>query len=129
MARMIRLVAVTFGLLVVLLPLMATVPSSTARATAAGTWSLTGSLHIARFGHTATLLSNGQVLVAGGDDGAGDCCLASSPGAFSQKTSLESTPKTGYYASINDSKIPDSPCFCPHSVASAELYNPTTATW
>ena len=32
-----------------------------------GTWSATGSLHTARYFHTATLLPNGQVLVAGGE--------------------------------------------------------------
>ena len=34
---------------------------------AAGTWTLTGSMHTARDGHTATLLSNGNVVVAGGE--------------------------------------------------------------
>src|SRR3989339_1572692 len=33
-----------------------------------GVWSATGSLNTARDSHTATLLSNGQVLVAGGWD-------------------------------------------------------------
>jgi hypothetical protein len=33
---------------------------------ATGTWITTGSLAIARYGHTATLLPNGLVLVAGG---------------------------------------------------------------
>jgi hypothetical protein len=35
---------------------------------AAGTWSPTGNLTVARLGHTATLLPNGQVLAAGGKD-------------------------------------------------------------
>ena len=58
---------------------------------ATGTWAPTGSMTTARFGHTATLLPNGQVLVAGGD---GAC--------------------------VNFS--------CP-VLASAELYNPATGTW
>jgi hypothetical protein len=35
---------------------------------ASGTWTLTGSLNTARYLHTATLLPNGMVLVAGGID-------------------------------------------------------------
>jgi N-acetylneuraminic acid mutarotase len=36
---------------------------------ATGTWTSTGGLNAGRAGHTATLLSNGNVLVAGGGDG------------------------------------------------------------
>jgi len=43
--------------------------STTARAQTPGTWSTTGSLKNARWGDTATLLSNSHVLVAGGFDG------------------------------------------------------------
>lgn len=60
--------------------------------TATGKWSLTGSMHAAREQHSATLLGNGEVLVAGGLNEGGFCC---SQGGYS----------------------------------SAELYNPASETW
>lgn len=62
--------AVARRLLVVLVVLAATWPSvtSTVRATgSAGTWKTAADLATGRMGHTATRLTNGQVLVVGGD--------------------------------------------------------------
>ncbi len=77
-----------------------------------GTWSLTGSLNIARFDFPMVLLPNGQALIAGGDDGGGYCCSVSTL----HKTGLAST-------------IPFSPCFCPHSIGAVERYDPTMGVW
>src|SRR6202035_3767715 len=40
-------------------------------AQSSGTWANTGNLNTARVNHTATLLNNGEVLAAGGNDHAG----------------------------------------------------------
>src|SRR5216683_451784 len=45
--------------------------TSPAFAQASGTWTSTANLNIARAGHTSTLLPNGQVLVAGGENATG----------------------------------------------------------
>jgi len=47
------------------------VTASPAVAQTSGNWTVTGSLSTARAGHTATMLPNGQVLVAGGENTAG----------------------------------------------------------
>ena len=54
-----------FALTMVVALLVAT--NIPAMAAASGTWTLTGSLHNSRDGHTATLLPNGIVMVAGGE--------------------------------------------------------------
>ena len=55
---------VPLSLLLVVLGLLRSVEVT--HASGSGTWMTTGSMSVARFSHTATLLPNGKVLVAGG---------------------------------------------------------------
>ena len=97
-----------------------------------GTWTVTGSLGTARyFGHTATLLLNGQVLVAGGFDPLGYLTSAElydpASGTWTATASLV-TPRTGQTATL----LPDGEVLVAGgydgitALASAELYNPAT---
>ena len=68
MSRVLRFILATMFLFAVLSLVEGTLGVAHAQSplTNGGKWVLTGSLHDARVGHTATLLENGQVLVAGG---------------------------------------------------------------
>ena len=94
-------------------------------------WTGTGSLAIDRTNHTATLLRNGQVLVAGGF-GSGGAHLASAelydpaPGVWS-RTDIMPTERLFYTATL----LPNGQVLVAGGVdsgilASAELYNPAT---
>ena len=100
---------------------------------ASGTWIATGSMVEARLGdHTATLLNNGKVLVAGGTGG-----------AFESMRSAELyDPATGSWSSAGQMVEPrsnhtatlllDGKVLVAGSgteVASAELYDPSTGQW
>jgi hypothetical protein len=98
----------------------------------------TGSMGTARRFHTATLLNNGKVLIAGGED-AGSTAFASaelydpSAGTFSVTTGNMTVPRVGHTATLlNNGKVlitggtSDS---SEAAVASAELYDPTTDTF
>jgi len=91
-----------------------------------GTWSSTGSLGTGRAGHTATLLPNGKVLVAGGTNSS---ILASAElydpatGNWTLTGSL-GTAQSGHTATL----LPNGKVLVVGGTA-AELYNPTTGTW
>ena len=106
-----------------------------ALAQSSGTWTLTGSMKGVREGQTATLLSNGQVLVAGGYNGKSDVATADlydpSSGRWSSTGSM-STARAGHTATLlaNGQVLvaggfSDSFTY----LSSAELYNPATGVW
>lgn len=112
---------------------------STVLAQTSGTWAITGSLNTGRLGHTATLLPNGEVLVAGGESSGGT--ILASAELYNPATGKWTT--TGNMANARMSHTatlmpngevlvvggvgimnPQAPC-----LASAELYNPATGQW
>src|ERR1039458_10072436 len=101
----------------------------------AGTWTATGSLHNGRERHTATLLTNGKVLVTGGYNGGGS--LFNSAELYDPATG--SWTVTG---SLNTARENPTATLLPNGevlvaggdnftfyLTDAELYNPTNGTW
>jgi hypothetical protein len=91
-----------------------------------GNFVITGSLTMARFGHTATLLPNGKVLVAGG----GAELYDPASGAWSVTGSL-ATARSGHTATLlPNGKVLVAGGVGPSGIlASAELYDPASGTW
>ena len=107
-------------------------------ALASGNWSNTGSMSVARYYHTATILASGQVLVTGG---ANDTAILSSAELYNPSTGKwtftgsMTVPRYGHDAVLlQDGRVlvaggfPPACCGAP-GLASAELYNPATGTW
>ncbi len=135
-----RFGAIRFLLLVALSAIgLVASTSAPALAQTSGTWALTGSMKTAREGQTATLLPNGQVLVAGGL--AGTTILASAElynpatGKWSATGSMN-TARAGQTATL----LPDGQVLVAggfnepvlgsfNYLSSAELYNPATGKW
>ena len=110
-------------------------PDANGIAQTPGTWTATGSMSIGRQAYfTATLLTNGKVLVAGGSDGAAIVSSAelydSSTGTWTPTASM-STARGGHTATL----LPDGKVLVAggqnsttvHSTA--ELYDPVTGLW
>jgi WD40 repeat protein len=118
-------------------------------AQSAGTFTATGSMTTSRFFHTATLLTDGRVLIAGGDMAVGRPSL---PPSFKTLSSAELyDPRTGTFTATGDMTIPRSRhtatllpdgkvliagggvtnagSLADSALASAELYDPDTGTF
>jgi N-acetylneuraminic acid mutarotase len=106
-----------------------------------GTWSATGSMVAARSGHTAMLLPDGKVLVAGGNTGVQSSAELYDPSTGTwTATGNMVTARSGHTATLlPDGKVlvaggydvttPPGIGGSPEIVAKAELYDPSTGTW
>jgi hypothetical protein len=107
-----------------------------------GTFTLTGSMAIPRFNHTATLLQNGEVLVAGGISSSVTGTPLASAELFNPGTSsfVSVGPMTTAHANhtatlLSDGRVliaggSNRPSSAPNSVTSAaEIFDPSTETF
>ncbi len=101
----------------------------------AGTWQALTSMRPPRRNHTATLLPDGRVLIAGGDGGPGQPLVAASllfdpaTGALTATGALK-TPRVQHTATL----LPDGRVLVlgggnPGFLASAEIFDPATGAW
>jgi len=90
-----------------------------------GFWSTTGSLSSTRVGHTATLLANGKVLVAGGSTNSTEL-YDPATGAWSPTGSLSKEHNNHTATLLSNGKVL---VVGGYSNSVAELYNPATGAW
>ena len=101
-----------------------------------GTWTATGSMITARYGHTATLLGNGTVLVAGGQNTAGQALATAelydpTAGTWTATGSMI-TARYGHTATLlSDGRVlvAGGQDKGGHVTGAAEIYDPTAGTW
>ena len=99
----------------------------------ASSWSYTGSLNEPRYRHTATLLPDGTVLVAGGSNATGVLASAElydpNTGKWNASARLN-VPRAGHTATkLKDGKVLIVGGFGGSVLNGAELYDPDTRTW
>ena len=99
-----------------------------------GTWTATGTLNLPRIGHTATLLANGQVLVAAGEDTSGN--LITSAELYNPATgkwAITGSLGMGRYdhtaTLLANGEVLIAGGVSGTYTATAELYNPSTGQW
>jgi len=127
-------------MLALLLILLLPCTGSTLAQAEAGTWSSAASMHDPREGHTATLLSNGKLLIAGG-------CAGENGNSLGLASAELYDPATGTWTltgSMTTARVGPTATLLPGGEVlvaggidvdqqilwgSAELYNPTTGSW
>ncbi len=103
-------------------------------AVASGGFEATGSLDTARGFHTATLLPNGMVLVAGGSDGSGAVSASAelydpALGTWTATGSLNTARYLHTATLLPNGMVLVAGGFASGSIISAELYDPALGTW
>jgi len=129
--RLLCLILVLVGLMIG--ANLALEPAGGASAQAVGpSWSPTGSLFSARAGHTATLLANGQALVAGGSSNSGELYNPAT-GTWRLTGNLNSVRFKHTATLLPNGKVLVAGgairIFPGDLINSAELYDPATGTW
>ncbi len=100
-----------------------------------GTWASTGSMLTPRAAHTGTLLRDGRVLVAGGENLFGTTATAEiynpNSGTWSATGSMSGGRTEAAALLLEDGRVlvAGGETFTTGPVATAELYNPKTGTW
>jgi N-acetylneuraminic acid mutarotase len=101
-----------------------------------GTWTTTGSMATARYGHTATVLGSGAVLVVGGQSSAGQALATAelydpTAGTWTTTGSMV-TARYGHTATVlNDGRVlvTGGQDKAGHALGKAEIYDPASGTW